>query len=214
MDAISTPTHLSDAERLDRLRLIRSENIGPRTFQSLLRHFGDARTAIAQLPDLARRGGAARVGRICSEDEARDELAACKRLGITLLAPGEPFYPPPAGGDRRCAPAARRARRDGGADATDDCDCRLAQCFRRRLEIRRAIGARTWGGRLCYCLGAGARHRSGSAPRKTQPAVPSQCWPEAMTGSIRPNMGICCSICSVQGRRFRKCRLGHAPPRP
>jgi DNA processing protein len=94
VDAISTPTHLSDAERLDRLRLIRSENIGPRTFRSLLRHFGDARTAIAQLPDLARRGGAARVGRICSEDEARDELAACKRLGITLLAPGEPFYPP------------------------------------------------------------------------------------------------------------------------
>ena len=91
---IEHPTHLSDAERLDRLRLIRSENIGPRTFQSLLRHFGDARTAIKQLPDLARRGGAARVGRICSEEEALAELAANKRLGISLIAPGEAFYPP------------------------------------------------------------------------------------------------------------------------
>jgi DNA processing protein len=94
VDAINTPTILSDAERLNRLRLIRSENIGPRTFRSLLRHFGDAGTAIAQLPDLARRGGAARAGRICSEDEARAELTANQRLGISLLAPDEPFYPP------------------------------------------------------------------------------------------------------------------------
>lgn len=94
MDASNNPLHLTDAERLDRLRLIRSENIGPRTFQSLLRHFGDARTAIAQLPDLAKRGGAARTGRIYGEEEARAELAACKRLGISLLAPEEAFYPP------------------------------------------------------------------------------------------------------------------------
>jgi hypothetical protein len=30
VDAINSPTHLTDAERLDRLRLIRSENNGPR----------------------------------------------------------------------------------------------------------------------------------------------------------------------------------------
>jgi DNA processing protein len=94
VDAFNTPIQLTDAERLDRLRLIRSENIGPRTFQSLLRHFGDARTALAQLPELAKRGGAARAGRICSEEEARDELAANKRFGVSLLAPGEAFYPP------------------------------------------------------------------------------------------------------------------------
>ena len=33
-------THLTDAERIDRLRLIRSDNVGPRTFRSLLQHFG------------------------------------------------------------------------------------------------------------------------------------------------------------------------------
>jgi len=32
------------------------------------------------------RGGAARSGRICSEEEARAEIAAAKRIGVTLVA--------------------------------------------------------------------------------------------------------------------------------
>ena len=58
----SGPTQLTDAERIDWLRLIRSDNVGPRTFRSLLEHFGSARAALARLPELARRGGAARAG--------------------------------------------------------------------------------------------------------------------------------------------------------
>jgi len=86
--------HLTDAQRIDWLRLIRSDNVGPRTFRSLLNHFGSARTALERLPELARRGGAARPGRICSEDDARAELAASERLGVHLLAPDEDGYPP------------------------------------------------------------------------------------------------------------------------
>jgi DNA processing protein len=67
---------------------------GPRTFRSLLNHFGNARTALARLPDLARRGGADRPGRICSEDDARTELAAGRKIGVHLVAPGEDGYPP------------------------------------------------------------------------------------------------------------------------
>src|SRR5438034_4394141 len=85
---------LSETDRVDRLRLIRSDNVGPRTFYSLLNHFGNARAALERLPDLARRGGAARSGRICSEEEARTELAACRTIGVTLVAPGEAAYPP------------------------------------------------------------------------------------------------------------------------
>jgi len=87
-------THLTDAQRIDWLRLIRSDNVGPRTFRSLIRHFGSAKVALQRLPDLARRGGATRPGRICSEEDARAELAAGKRLGVTLLAPDEAGYPP------------------------------------------------------------------------------------------------------------------------
>ena len=88
------PHQLSDIERLNRLRLIRSDNVGPRTFASLLRHFGDAASALAHLPDLARRGGATRPSRIYSEADARAELAASQNLGVSLLAPGEAGYPP------------------------------------------------------------------------------------------------------------------------
>ncbi len=90
-----TPSpHLTDAERLDRLRLIRSDNVGPRTFRSLLNHFGNARSALERLPDLARRGGADRAGRICSEQDARAELTAATKLGVSLVVPGEATYPP------------------------------------------------------------------------------------------------------------------------
>src|ERR1700710_2151994 len=86
---ITRATHLTDAQRIDWLRLIRSDNVGPRTFRSLLHRFGSARAALDRLPDLARLGGAARPGRICSEDDAAAELAAGKRLGVALLAAGE-----------------------------------------------------------------------------------------------------------------------------
>src|SRR5450631_2371831 len=55
---------------------------------------GRARSALDRLPDMARRGGAARPGRICSEEDSRRELAASKRHGVSLVAPGEAGYPP------------------------------------------------------------------------------------------------------------------------
>jgi DNA processing protein len=90
----STTTHLTDEQRIDWLRLIRSDRVGPHTFRSLINHFGSARTALERLPDLARRGGAARPGRICSEEDARTEMALSKRHGVSLIAPGEAGYPP------------------------------------------------------------------------------------------------------------------------
>ncbi len=87
-------TELTDAERIDRLRLIRADNIGPRTFRSLLRHCGSARAALERLPELARRGGASKSQRIPSEADARAELEASAKLGVRLVAPGENGYPP------------------------------------------------------------------------------------------------------------------------
>src|SRR3954468_22250075 len=92
-DRTQLTPHLSETDRIDRLRLIRSDNVGPRTFNSLIAHFGNARAALERLPDLARRGGAARSGRICSEEQARAEIAASQRIGVALVAPGEAAYP-------------------------------------------------------------------------------------------------------------------------
>ncbi len=89
----SRQPRLSDAQRLAWLRLIRSENVGPATFRSLVNHFGSAQAALDALPDLARRGGARRI-RIASQSEALAELAAAEKAGVTLIALGEPGYPP------------------------------------------------------------------------------------------------------------------------
>jgi len=84
---------LTDEQRIDWLRLIRSDNVGPRTFRELINHFGGARAALEALPQLARRGGAAGT-RICSQAEAEKELSAARARGIALVALGEPDYPP------------------------------------------------------------------------------------------------------------------------
>lgn len=89
-----TGIQLSDAQRLDWLRLIRSERIGPRTFRALVNQFGGAGEALAALPDLARRAGR-RSLRVASRQEAEREIAALARLGGRLVAQGEAEYPRP-----------------------------------------------------------------------------------------------------------------------
>lgn len=85
---------LSPAEKLDWLRLIRSENVGPVTFFRLLDHFGSAAAALDALPRMARRGGRAGAVRIAPREAAEREMERLDALGAQLLARGEPGYPP------------------------------------------------------------------------------------------------------------------------
>jgi DNA processing protein len=87
------PICLSDDERIDWLCLIRSDNVGPRTFRALVDRFGSARAALDALPELARRGGAERFTRIFPRADAKRELAAAAGRGITYVALGESDYP-------------------------------------------------------------------------------------------------------------------------
>ncbi|HLY56835.1 MAG TPA: DNA-processing protein DprA [Stellaceae bacterium] len=90
---LSAMTTLNPQERLDWLRLIRSDHVGPVTFYHMVRHFGSAAAALEALPSLARRGGRPDA-RICSRAEAERELAEIARAGAALVAWGEPDYPP------------------------------------------------------------------------------------------------------------------------
>ncbi|MFY9895642.1 MAG: DNA-processing protein DprA [Xanthobacteraceae bacterium] len=94
MNEGSEGVQLTDEQRIDWLRLIRSPNVGPRTFRMLVNHFGGARAALQALPSLARRGGASGAVEICSRADAERELAATKKLGVTLVALDESNYPP------------------------------------------------------------------------------------------------------------------------
>jgi DNA processing protein len=89
----SDGVRLSDEQRLDWLCLIRSDNVGPRTFRALVNHYGGARAALARLPDLARRGGAKGPARVYSRQDAQRELKAAHALGVAFVALGEPDYP-------------------------------------------------------------------------------------------------------------------------
>jgi DNA processing protein len=85
---------LNPAERLDWLRLIRSENVGPITFYQLLQRFGAASVALEALPGFARRGGRSGSIQICSRADAQREMAALDKAGGRFVAWGEPDYPP------------------------------------------------------------------------------------------------------------------------
>ena len=84
---------LTDEQRIDWLRLIRSQNVGPRTFRALINHFGGARAALEALPGLARRGGGGAAPQIYSRAEAEREIEAARRLGASFVAIGEADYP-------------------------------------------------------------------------------------------------------------------------
>lgn len=83
---------MEEAERFNRLRLIRSANIGPVSYMQLLGRFGSAGAALDALPDLARRGGG-RLPKIAEKAAIEAEITSVKRLGAAYLFLGEAPYP-------------------------------------------------------------------------------------------------------------------------
>lgn len=84
---------LSDRQRLNWLRLIRTENVGPVSFRSLINRFGSAEAALAALPGLALAGGASRRSKIPSLARVEREMETARRFGARFVAVGEPDYP-------------------------------------------------------------------------------------------------------------------------
>jgi DNA processing protein len=87
-------THVppSPAERLARLRLARTERVGPVAFSALLARFRSAERALEAVPDIARRSGGGVRPAAVSEIEA--ELQRGEAIGARLLVLGDPEFPP------------------------------------------------------------------------------------------------------------------------
>ncbi len=83
---------LSDQQRLNWLRLIRSDNVGPASFRDLIAYCGSAAAALERLPQLVR-STAKRPLRIHTIEQAEQELEAIERAGARLIGMGEPDYP-------------------------------------------------------------------------------------------------------------------------
>ncbi|WP_342237800.1 DNA-processing protein DprA [Inquilinus sp. OTU3971] len=91
---MTTPRRpLSEAERLDWLRLARTDAVGPITFHALIARYGSAGAAIEALPELSRRGGRRAELKPPAMAEAKRELEALVRIGGRLVAACEPDYP-------------------------------------------------------------------------------------------------------------------------
>ena len=83
---------LDEAERFARLRLARTDRVGPVSFRQLLDRFGTALRALDALPDLARRAGSTGYD-LPPVERIEAELAAGERKGAVLLVLGDPAYP-------------------------------------------------------------------------------------------------------------------------
>jgi DNA processing protein len=83
---------VASPDQIARLRLIRSDQIGPITYFQLLARFGSAQAALDAIPDLAARGGG-RPPRLARADEIAREVDRVGRLGARYLFAGEPDYP-------------------------------------------------------------------------------------------------------------------------
>jgi DNA processing protein len=80
-------------DQIARLRLIRSDNIGPVTYFQLMARFGSAQAAIDAIPDLAARGGG-RPPRLATAAQVEREAAQVEHLGARYLFLGDGPYPP------------------------------------------------------------------------------------------------------------------------
>ena len=79
---------------IDRLRLARTEGVGPVTYRRLMARFTTAAEALRALPDLTRTAGRATPPTIPTERKALKELEAVASLGGQILFIGGEDYPP------------------------------------------------------------------------------------------------------------------------
>ena len=74
---------INKSEQIARLRLIRTRNIGPMTYNLLMRRYRSAEAAIAVIPTLAQRGGSKIF--LASIASVNAELESIDAAGAVLL---------------------------------------------------------------------------------------------------------------------------------
>ncbi len=82
---------LDPAERFARLRLARTDRIGPVAFTQLIGRYGSALGALDALPDLVRKSGTASIP--APVEAVEREIAAGDTIGARLVVLGDPDYP-------------------------------------------------------------------------------------------------------------------------
>lgn len=85
--------HISEQERINWIRLARSENIGKSTFFRLLDLFGSTQNALEKISEQAFQGGLGRKIKVFKESDAEKELKNSHKFGAKILLFCEESYP-------------------------------------------------------------------------------------------------------------------------
>ena len=85
--------HSNHNELVNIIRLIRSENIGAKTFWNLIDIYQTATNALEHVAQLSLRGGKDKPIKIFSKSQAEDEIAACIKSNIKILSYLDSDYP-------------------------------------------------------------------------------------------------------------------------
>ena len=80
-------------EKLDWLRLIRTENVGPITFYKLIERYGSAAEALNALPELSKKGGRKKPLIAPDKNTIEKEYESLQKLGGDIFCANEKAYP-------------------------------------------------------------------------------------------------------------------------
>lgn len=86
-------TDISTEEKLEWLRLFRTENVGPITFYKLLDYYGTAKEALNRLPELSQKGGRKKPLKAPPEKAIEKEYEQLQKAGGDLVCAHEAVYP-------------------------------------------------------------------------------------------------------------------------
>lgn len=79
-------TKVSKTELIDIIRLIRSENVGVKTFWHLISLYKNASNALDHVSNLSLRGGREKSIKIYPKAQAEEEITACEKRGVKILS--------------------------------------------------------------------------------------------------------------------------------
>jgi len=93
MQSFENTTPLSSAEKIARLRLIRTNTVGPITYRHLLTRYGSALKALEEIAILAEKGQAKKALKIPTKTSVEREIEDIKSFGGSILYLGDASYP-------------------------------------------------------------------------------------------------------------------------
>ena len=199
------------ADAIDRLRLARTEGVGPVAYRRLLARYGSAAAALDALPGLARAGGRPSPPAVPSSRRCRARIARARparrahglrrRTGLSAAA----------------GPAGRCTRRSSPSWAIRRCWRAARSPWSAAATPRPTASAwprawpPSWRARWWWSPASRAASTPRPMPARCRPAAPSRRSPAASTIPTRRSTPICSAASPKRGAVVTEAPLGTAP---